>query len=436
MMHEHVTHAPTASPGADPAPAAAGPAPQPSPHAHAVAAHADDVAHHFTSRGHQYEAAKLGMWLFLGTEFLLFGGLFCLYAVLRYNHPGLFTWASEYLSTTLGAINTVVLIVSSLTMALAVRAAQLGHRPLLIVMLLLTIGCGGGFMGIKYIEYSDKFAKRLIPGRAFYVAPVTPPAATAPEDEALAAAAPPPSVPVGDATKGRSLWMATCMGCHGDQGQGIPGQGFDLRGSEFVSSKSDAELLNFIRQGRMPFDPASRTKIQMPARGGNPMLKDGDLLDIVAFIRTLPAAPAVAAGGGDGDPAAAVEVTGLDAAGAAPMPLPRASAPRAPSGPSGIVADWPGASGPAAPAHVFVDPRSDPARPPNAHLFFGVYFLMTGLHGVHVVAGMIAIGVLTIGSVAGRYGARSFTHIELVGLYWHVVDLIWIFLFPLLYLIH
>ncbi|MCH7603531.1 MAG: hypothetical protein IIB54_12255, partial [Planctomycetes bacterium] len=86
------------------------------------------LAHHFDTMPQQFEAAKLGMWLFLGTEVLLFGGLFCLYTVFRNTKPDLFAWGSQFLDVGYGALNTIVLIVSSLTMALAVTWAQMGRR--------------------------------------------------------------------------------------------------------------------------------------------------------------------------------------------------------------------------------------------------------------------------------------------------------------------
>ena len=81
------------------------------------------------------------------------------------------------------------------------------------------------------------------------------------------------------------------------------------------------------------------------------------------------------------------------------------------------------------------DPRTDPNRPPNAHIFFGIYFCMTGLHGFHVLAGMALMLWLMVRAMRGHFGPNYFTPVDLGGLYWHVVDLIWIFLFPLLYLI-
>ncbi|MSR28673.1 MAG: hypothetical protein EXS03_03745 [Phycisphaerales bacterium] len=78
----------------------------------------------------------------------------------------------------------------------------------------------------------------------------------------------------------------------------------------------------------------------------------------------------------------------------------------------------------------------DPNMPPNTHLFFSIYYAMTGLHGIHVVVGMFVIGMLIHRATRGDFGPNYYTPVDLVGLYWHIVDLVWIFLFPLFYLIH
>ena len=117
----------------------------------AAGAHHDPhLAHHFETPGQQAESAKLGMWLFLATEILFFGGLFCAYAVYRGNHPEVFIYAHQFLDKILGGINTLVLICSSLTMAWAVRAAQLGKRKRLVALLTATVLLATTFLGIKY----------------------------------------------------------------------------------------------------------------------------------------------------------------------------------------------------------------------------------------------------------------------------------------------
>ncbi|MEW6250635.1 MAG: cytochrome c oxidase subunit 3, partial [Planctomycetota bacterium] len=130
-------------------------------------AHAPHLAHHFDTPGQQYEAATLGMWLFLATEILLFGGMFCAYAVYRANHPDVFAVAHEALSKTLGGVNTVILLCSSFTMATGVWAAERGRQRLLGVMLALTILGGLGFLGIKYVEYKHKWEEGLLWGKYY-----------------------------------------------------------------------------------------------------------------------------------------------------------------------------------------------------------------------------------------------------------------------------
>ena len=125
------------------------------------------LAHQFESLGQQREASTLGMWVFLVTEVLFFGGLFTAYCVYRAWYPDAFAVASHELDITLGATNTGVLITSSLTMALAVHASQLGQRNKLLVFLGLTMLLGLAFLGIKSVEYYEKFVEHHIPGPTF-----------------------------------------------------------------------------------------------------------------------------------------------------------------------------------------------------------------------------------------------------------------------------
>jgi cytochrome c oxidase subunit 3 len=258
------------------------------------------LAHHFETPTQQFESGKLGMWLFLGTELLMFGGLFCVYTIFRANHPDVFHYGHRFLDKQLGAVNTVVLICSSLTMAWGVRAAQLGRRRLLVAMLSLTLLCAAAFLGVKYVEYSQKIRHGLLWGRSYR-----------------------------------------------------------------------AQTHDPSAEGRQP---------------------------AAAPALPTPVAPTVP-GSGEG--------TVLPPAAAAPTRL--------------------AAPGPRAPVEGPV--------PANPQLFFGIYFAMTGLHGIHVLAGMIVITWLLVRASRGAYGPDYFTPVDLVGLYWHVVDMIWIFLFPLLYLI-
>ena len=130
--------------------------------------HHPALAHHFDNLGQQKEAATLGMWVFLVTEILFFGGLFITYLVYRYWYPDAFAAASHELDVTLGTTNTIVLITSSLTMAMAVHAAQTGKRGQLKLFLVLTMILGAAFLGIKSIEYHHKFVEHHIPGPDFH----------------------------------------------------------------------------------------------------------------------------------------------------------------------------------------------------------------------------------------------------------------------------
>jgi cytochrome c oxidase subunit 3 len=125
------------------------------------------VAHQFEDAGQQHEASVLGMWAFLVQEVLFFGGLLAAYAVYRVAYPEAFAEGSGHLDLRLGALNTAVLLVSSLTMALAVHAAQVGRRRTLVLMLVLTLLLGTTFLGVKAVEYSHKWHDHLVPGPHF-----------------------------------------------------------------------------------------------------------------------------------------------------------------------------------------------------------------------------------------------------------------------------
>jgi cytochrome c oxidase subunit 3 len=292
--------------------------------------HPPHLAHHFATPQQQFEAGKLGMWLFLATEILLFGGLFCAYAVYRANHPEIFIYAHQYLDVRLGGTNTLVLICSSLTMAWAVRCAQLGQRRGLILNLALTLACACGFLGIKYVEYHHKWKHGLLWGARFH-----PDEAPGGSDHAPPSSSPASTKPTARASTAR-----------GHVATGMP----------------DATTTSAPATTR----PADERSTIAPAATGPAGL-----------------APYVLAGQLE-------EPT-----------------------PHGIL-----------------------TRPSNVHIFFGIYFAMTGLHGLHVLAGMSVIVWLLVGASRGRFGGHYFTPVDFGGLYWHLVDLIWIYLFPLLYLIH
>src|SRR5687767_9237137 len=146
-----------------------GPPPKPAHdagHGHDAHGHSDMpfLQHHFDSPQQQFDAGKLGIWAFLVTEVLFFAGLFCAYTIYRAQHSEVYVWAHYYLDTNLGAVNTVVLLVSSLTAAWAVRCAQLANKKALIINIVITIACACTFMVVKYFEYTHKFHDGLVWG--------------------------------------------------------------------------------------------------------------------------------------------------------------------------------------------------------------------------------------------------------------------------------
>jgi cytochrome c oxidase subunit 3 len=132
------------------------------------AGHPAALLHHFDTPEQQKDASQLGMWLFLLTEIMFFGGMFTAYTIYRSRYFDAFVAASNTLDLTLGAINTTVLIGSSLTMALAVHAAQVGKKGALVLFLILTILLGSAFLGVKAVEYRDKFTHHHVPGPNYH----------------------------------------------------------------------------------------------------------------------------------------------------------------------------------------------------------------------------------------------------------------------------
>ena len=241
-------------------------------HAH----HDPNVAHHFDDAVQQHDAATLGMWAFLATEVLFFGGLLTAYAVYRHAYFQEFEHASRHwLIWWLGGINTAVLLCSSLTVVLAVHAAQHGDQKTLVKMLVLTIIFGTAFLGVKAIEYTTDYHEGLVPGRFFHP----------------------------------------------------------------IEEKLSEKQLDEMAARRMQVDPA----------------------------------------------------------------LSRAGAERRVSN--------------------------------HLELFMGFYFVLTGIHASHMIVGLGLFIWLLIQARKGRFMSGNANPVEICGLYWHFVDLVWIFLFPLLYLI-
>jgi cytochrome c oxidase subunit 3 len=308
---------------------------------HASTTRGPFIQHHFDDGTHQFDSGKLGIWLFLGQEILFFSALFVAYIIYRHNHPEVFAYAHKYLDVKMGAINTGVLILSSLSAAWAVRAAQLNQQRLLIGLLAVTLLCAFGFLIIKYFEYSHKAHIGTVFGKRF--------------------------VPT-ESPDGKKLTQPD--GTPGKTGAGAPAPG------EPTATKG----------GTKAQPPAGAAK-GAPAAGTQPV---------------VPSDPAA-----KGEPASTASGTGV---------LPALEAQKQ------------------AGAKVGTDAAAPP--PPNTGMFFTIYFAMTGLHGIHVLAGVFVFIWLIIRAFRGHFGPSYYGPIDFAALYWHLVDLIWIFLFPLLYLIH
>ena len=301
--------------------------------------HEPFLAHHFGSHRQQFDAAKFGMWLFLVTEILFFSGLFCAYAVYRSAHPEAFANADQYLDVTLGALNTAVLIFSSMTMAWAVRASQLGQTKLLCQLLTITIACASIFLGVKAVEYSHKWDLGILWASAFN--------------------------PVQSSAHSHALLVLS----------------------------TPAAILSIIFA--VLFGMAKTNDDQVSASFWCSLL-----ISAVAFFGGV--------GMGIAAPAAVEAITGHGAHEAV------------------------AATDTAVAASVT---EAEGINPTYTGVFFSIYYVMTGLHAIHILGGMGALSWLLWRSLNQHFGPKYFGPVDFVGLYWHLVDLIWIYLFPLLYLI-
>jgi cytochrome c oxidase subunit 3 len=330
-------------------------------HGHDHPAH---LQHHFESEAQQFDASKLGMWLFLVTEILFFSGLFCAYAVYRANHPQIFEVGHHFLDVKWGAINTVVLILSSFTMALGVWCAQRSKQTGLIVCLILTLAGAAGFMGIKFVEYKDKLEHGKVWGAGFNAE------------------------------------------YHGDGHEGGDNAPAADHGAPPHAAAAHADAAH----------GASATEHATSAP--------------VASAAATPAPAAAAAPSGPAPIAMTAADLGL------PADAEMSTVKLAPAGPQGMnmAAVEKTGDGHHKPSKAEIYAQANSMR--DIQIFMGIYFCMTGLHGIHVLAGMVVITWILIGAIKGKYNSEYYTPVDLVGLYWHVVDLIWIYLFPLLYLIH
>lgn len=410
------------------------------------------IQHHYDDAQHQFDSGKLGIWLFLAQEVLFFSALFVAYILYRFHHPEIYSYAHKYLDVKFGAINTAVLIFSSLTAAWAVRCAQLNQRRGLILCLAVTIGCACAFLGIKYVEYTHKVHEHILFGRYFD------PCVSSGGRELLTKnnrCAGTKSTVVWDAGTGTAS-----AGCFEDIDQDPRKEGVqaDCTVKEYKLSETTQQV-----------------QAQQQDSAGKPVMAEVGTAKVVeTFARDIaeqcpeesPLPHDGAAGPGAGHPH-----------GAAKLPCWRtAYQPAVCKTAVGILVEYGDhaereairidakckASPKAADAgdlladraqelelgKPLIQPRhrltaheaheQEAMGPPPEHtgMFFTIYFAMTGLHGIHVLFGVGVFTWLLIRAVKGQFTPDYFGPIDYAALYWHIVDLIWIFLFPLLYLIH
>lgn len=451
------------------------------------------IQHHYDDAQHQFDSGKFGIWLFLAQEVLFFSALFVAYVLYRHHHPEIYAYAHKYLDVKMGAINTAILIFSSLTAAWAVRAAQLRQTKLLIACLATTILCAFGFLVVKYFEYTHKVHEHILFGRYF--------------DPCVSSGGTPLITKNNDCpgTKSSVQWDlgtgTAASGCFADVALDVdprtPMVQADCKVYEATGTTTVKDgKPEFVETGRKEitarcFDPVFGKHgglTDPPTSGGAhpaqayPCWKPNAQPDVCkgGWFYTwhctgpLCSAPFAAEGpfatGQGCATARSDKETALKAEGT--ITLTDCTT----SGASGILVEYgdhahrdvrvvADCQAPAPPTPATTDPMADraqelelgkktltPIERPTAHdakdrlyagpppehtsMFFTIYFAMTGLHGIHVLFGIFVFIWLLVRAIKGHFTPDYFGPVDFAALYWHIVDLIWIFLFPLLYLIH
>ncbi len=284
--------------------------------------HEPGLQHQFEDMVQQEESVSIGMWMFLVQEIMFFGGLFTAYLVFRSKYPMAFAAGSNHLDAFWGGLNTIVLIVSSLTMALTVYYAQKGNRNMQVILIVLTMIFGATFLGVKVIEYTDKYNHSLVPVKGWNK-----------------------KTPEGEHGKSASVVLP-----------------FETLAIAAESSPS-AQVHHANPKGEFQIDKENDMKLPK-------MAEDGKFLT-------------------------EAERTGYYSNGV-----------------------------------LDADKFRDKVR-----IFFYLYFVMTGLHALHMIVGLALMTWLLWTAFKGNYNAEYYMPVEMSGLYWHFVDIVWIFLFPQLYLL-
>ena len=386
--------------------------------------HHPALAHHFEDLDQQFDAGKLGIWLFLVQEVLFFSGLFAAYSVYRYNHPEVFYNAHHHLNTTLGAVNTIVLLASSLAVAWGVRAAQRDDRKTILYTHAFTLACAGIFMGVKTVEYTHKWDEGInVAG--FYTF-------------------------VEGSHGGHGYWhelMPSIM--MGSLIGGIALMGFSatLAAGRPIASAIIGGLVSFFggkltHQGKVVWGwTLGVIGLSLASVGGGIVL--------AKCIMPTPAELAIqqAAEGHHAEDhhAAGHNTASYQAADSHDADSHDAAdhAEEAAHGEEAHADDDHAEEGHAEEeSSVAYGPDGFVMRSEASKLkyqeanFFSIYFIMTGIHAIHILAGMIVLAWIVKKAAADEFSPEYYMPVECVGLYWHLVDLVWIYLFPLLYLIN
>jgi len=293
--------------------------------------HEPGLQHQFDDMKQQEESVSIGMWMFLVQEIMFFGGLFTAYLVFRSRYPLAFAEASNHLDAFWGGLNTLVLIVSSLTMALTVYYAQRGNRNMQVGLILLTMFFGTVFLGVKVIEYTDKYNSGLVPVTGW--------------------------------------------------NKKIP----ETAGTEHAAAKDPTFVLPLIETRAEAASAADDHKKHPNPKGEFQWNYGTHVVDYGLSKEKETGKPYLTAS----------ERIGYFSNGA-----------------------------------FDPDKYRDKIR-----MFYFIYFVMTGLHALHMIVGLGLMAWLLWTAWRGYYSAEYYAPVEMSGLYWHFVDIVWIFLFPLLYLL-
>ena len=346
--------------------------------------HAEFIAHHFESAEQQFDSGKLGIWIFLVTEILFFSGLFVAYTLYRIHHPEIFEQAHHFLDKNLGAMNTIVLLFSSLTMALGVHAAQNGDNKRCGILVLITMICASMFLGVKAVEYSHKwdlgiFVRSTFDYEYHHSTGISPYLVQLSVIPTLLLIGFGIAAVFGKLTE-KPLFSTFMGGMTATVGGYFLGAVIGLAFMALTAKEGGHANLEIDRDG-----PVVLHAMTMEDE------KKGDDHDHPEGEEHA-----------DGEKHADGESHAHDGEGHTDH------------------------AGPA-------KPEPDLGR--DVGIFFSIYYCMTGLHAIHIIGGIIALAWVYWRCLSLHWRPDYFGPVDYVGLYWHLVDLIWIFLFPLLYLI-